>query len=430
VLGLTLEVFIILALILFNGVLAMSELAVVSSRRSRLQQRAEAGDHKAQRALLLAEEPTRFLSTVQIGITLVGILAGAFGGARIAGRVSNWLIDAGLSEAWSDTLGVALVVIVITYLSLIFGELVPKRIALHSPERIAGLIAGPMQVLSTLGSPFVTLLSASTGTVLRLIGLGASRVDTISEEELRLMIGMSAESGTMAEHEAELLDRVFHFGDRHVHEVMTPRTEAVGIEKEATLGDFYAVYRNAHHSRFPVYDESLDSVVGILVIKDVLTKLAAGEIDMSSPVEPLARQALFVPETKLIGELFREMQVRGDQMAIAIDEFGGTAGIVTLEQLLEEMVGQVRDELWPEEKEITTIDERTTQVDGSLSIEEAREELALDIPEGDYDTVAGYVLSELGHIPKVGESVTLDGCRIMVAEMRGLKIELLRVIKA
>jgi putative hemolysin len=234
----------------------------------------------------------------------------------------------------------------------------------------------------------------------------------------------------MEEHEAELLDRVFHFGDRHVHEVMTPRTEAVGIEKQATLADFYAVYGGAHHSRFPIYDESLDSVVGILVIKDVLTRLAAGEIDMSSPVEPLARQALFVPETKLIGELFREMQASGDQMAIAIDEFGGTAGIVTLEQLLEEMVGQVRDELWPQEAEIMPIDERTTQVDGSLSIEEAREELALDIPEGDYDTVAGYVLSLLGHIPKVGESVTLDGYRIMVAEMRGLKIELLRVIKA
>ena len=429
-LGLTFEFLIILALILFNGVLAMSELAVVSSRRSSLQQRAESGDASAQRALLIAEEPTRFLSTVQIGITLVGILAGAFGGASIASDVSIWLADLGLSEGWSDTLGVAIVVIIITYLSLVFGELVPKRIALHSPERIAGMISRPMQYLSTLGAPFVTLLSASTGAVLRVIGLGGVREETISEEELRLMIGMSAESGSMARAEAELLDRVFHFGDRHVHEVMTPRTEAIGVEKDATLAGFYAVYSGAHHSRFPVYDESLDNIVGILVIKDVLSKLAAGEVGMDSPVEPLARPALFVPETKLIGELFREMQIRGDQMAIAIDEFGGTAGIVTLEQLLEEMVGQVRDELWPAEAEITTIDERTTQVDGGLSIEEAREELHLDIPEGDYDTVAGFVLSQLGHIPRVGETVTLDGYRLTVAEMRGLKIELLRVVKA
>jgi putative hemolysin len=245
-----------------------------------------------------------------------------------------------------------------------------------------------------------------------------------------MLIDLSAETGTVEESEAELLDRVFHFGDRQVHEVMTPRTEAVGVEKNATLADFYAVYHGAHHSRFPVFDESLDSVVGILVIKDVLSRLAAGEIDMSSPVQPVARPALFVPETKLIGELFREMQARGDQMAVAVDEFGGTAGIVTLEQLLEEMVGQVRDELWAAQAEVTTIDEHTRQVDGSLSIEEAREELDLDIPEGDYDTVAGYVLSLLGHIPKVGETVSLDGYRITVAEMRGLKIEQLQVTRS
>jgi len=429
VLGLSLEILFILALILFNGLLAMSELAVVSARRSSLQQKAEAGDQRAAEVLSLAQEPTRFLSTVQIGITLIGILAGAFGGASIAERLSDWMTEAGLDPSWSNTLGVGIVVIAITFLSLIFGELVPKRIALHSPEKIAGLIARPMRVLSFVGAPFVAVLTFSTNAVLKAIGLGVTREETISEEELRLMIGMSAESGTMAEAEAELLDRVFHFGDRQVHEVMTPRTEAIGVERQATIAGFYEIYRGAHHSRFPAYDESLDSVVGILVIKDVLSRLAAGEVDMDSPIEPLVRPALFVPESKLIGELFREMQVRGDQMAIAIDEFGGTAGIVTLEQLLEEMVGQVRDELWPEESEITTIDEHTKQVDGGLSIEEAREELDLDIPDGDYDTVAGYVLSMLGHIPKVGETVTLDGSRIVVAEMRGLKIELLRVTR-
>jgi putative hemolysin len=257
-----------------------------------------------------------------------------------------------------------------------------------------------------------------------------AQVDTVTEEELRLMIGMSAEAGSMAEAEAELLDRVFHFGDRHVHEVMVPRTEAVGIDKSATLRDFYAVYAEAHHSRFPVWDDSPDKVVGILGIKDVLSAMAEGTIGPDSPIEPLIRPALFMPETKLIGELFREMQASGDQMAIAVDEWGGTAGIVTLEQLLEEMVGQVRDELRPDDEEITPIDERTTQVEGGLSVEEAREELGIHIPEGEYDTLAGFVLSELGHIPKVGEMVTLDGWRITVEEMRGLKIELLRVTRA
>jgi putative hemolysin len=233
----------------------------------------------------------------------------------------------------------------------------------------------------------------------------------------------------VAEAEAELLDRVFHFGDRHVHEVMTPRTEAVAIADDATVKDFYAAYLSAPHSRFPVYDDNPDRIVGILGIKDVLAALSRGELTAESPIKALARPAHFVPETKLIGELFREMQVAGIQMAIAVDEWGGTAGIVTLEQLLEEMVGQVHDELRPAEAEITAIDERTIDVDGALSVEEAREELGLDIPEGPYDTIAGYVLSQLGHIPAVGETVSIDHHRITVAEMRGLKVELLRITR-
>jgi putative hemolysin len=263
-----------------------------------------------------------------------------------------------------------------------------------------------------------------------LFGVRLEAGPSVTEAELRMLIDISAETGTMAEEEAELLDRVFHFGDRRVHEVMTPRTRSVGVERQATLADFYAVYAEAHHSRFPVFDESLDKVVGILGIKDVLAALATGDVGLDGPIEPLLRPALFIPETKLIGDLFREMQERGDQMAIAVDEFGGTAGIVTLEQLLEEMVGQVRDELWPAKAEITQVDENTTRVDGGVSVEEARSELGIDIPEGEYDTLAGFVLSELGHIPKVGEQVALDGWHIVVEEMRGLKIELLRVTRA
>src|SRR5690606_21892610 len=197
----------------------------------------------------------------------------------------------------------------------------------------------------------------------------------------------------------------------------------------STIGEFYSVYLQKSHSRFPVYDESPDRVVGILGIKDVLGALARGEATAADPIEPLTRPAHFTPESKPIDDLFREMQATGDQMAIAVDEFGGTAGIVTLEQLLEEMVGQVRDELAAGEVEITLIDETTTEVDGSLSIEEARDELGMDIPEGPYDTIAGYVLSRLGHIPQVGEAVSLDGYRITVAEMRNLKVELLRVTR-
>jgi putative hemolysin len=241
---------------------------------------------------------------------------------------------------------------------------------------------------------------------------------------------MSAQSGSVEEAEARLLDRVFRFGDRRVHEVMIARTQAVWVERDSTIRDFYAIYSAAPHSRFPVFDDSPDAVVGILGIKDVLAALAGGTVTDDSSVKPLVRPAYFVPESKLIGELFNEMQDRGIQMAIAIDEFGGTAGIVTLEQLLEEMVGQVSDELRADPPEVQPIDDRTIRVEGSLSVEEAREALGIDIPDGPYDTVAGFVLDHLGRIPKEGEQIPIDGQRITVAAMKGPKIEMLVVTRA
>jgi putative hemolysin len=253
-LGLSLQVVVVLALILFNGLLAMSELAVVSSRAIRLQQRAESGDDGAQRALDLASEPNRFLSTVQFGITLIGILAGFFGGATIAEDLKQLFVDAGVSSGVAGTLSVVIVVGIITYLSLVVGELVPKRIAMHNPEAIAAIVARPLQVLSKVATPFVAILAASTSLLLRLIGLGGEKTSGVTEEEIRLMIGISAESGSVEEAEAELLDRVFHFGDRRVHEVMVPRTEVVWLEIDAKVKDFFPVYAEHPHSRFPVYD--------------------------------------------------------------------------------------------------------------------------------------------------------------------------------
>jgi len=394
------------------------EIAVVGVNRIRVRHLAEGGSRAARALEALLQEQERFFAAIVLLQNILSVLAATMG-TLVAVEALG-----GAGSVALSTIGVALAL-------AIFGEYTPKVFAAHAGERFALFVALPAQGLTRILGPVVQAMAGIIGFFSRrLFGVRLEAGPTVTEAELRMLIDLSAESGTMAEAEAELLDRVFHFGDRRVHEVMTPRTEAVGLEKHATLADFLAIYKEAHHSRFPVYDESLDSVMGILVIKDVLSALASGDVNMDSPVEPLARQPLFVPETKLIGELFREMQARGDQMAIAVDEFGGTAGIVTLEQLLEEMVGQVRDEMWAVQAEITTIDERTTQIDGGLSIEEAREGLEIDIPEGDYDTVAGYVLSLLGHIPKVGETVTLDGYRITVAEMRGLKIEQLRVIKA
>jgi putative hemolysin len=416
-----------MALILVNGLFAMAEIALVSSRRYRLEQQAEEGKSGAKSALSLLRDPARFLSTAQIAITLVAVISGAFGEASISGYVVSWLESAGLSDSLADTVSTAIVVVAISYLAIVLGELVPKQIGLRHPEFVASLIAKPMTFLAGLASPAVSLLGFSSTAILRLFGMSRTAEAAISEEEIRLLIGQSAESGSVDEAEAELLDRVFHFGDRQVHEVMTARTETVWLAHDATVSDFYQVYLRSPHSRFPVYEESPDHVVGILGIKDVLAALANGWLKLNAPISRLTRPAYFVPETKLAGELFREMQARGIQMAVAVDEFGGTAGIVTLEQLLEEMVGPVHEELHAGTAEVQVIDESTVRVDGSLSIEEARDQLEIEIPEGPYDTIAGFVLNELGRIPSEGEFVTMPGHRITVAEMRGPKIELVDV---
>jgi len=413
VLGLVVLVFSVLGFALVNAV----EIAVVGANRIRVRHLAEQGSRAAGALEALHARQERFFAAI---VTLQNVLS------TVTATIGAFVFV----ELIGGALGAAVSVFWVAFVLTLLGELTPKVLAAHASEGFAMFVARPALALTRVLGPIVQALGYFPGLLSRrLTGVDLEAGPSVTEAELRMLIDISAERGEVAEAEAELLDRVFHFGDRRVHEVMVPRTEAVGIEKGATVEDFFRTYVQAHHSRFPVFDESLDKVVGILGIKDVLAALAQGTIQRDSPIEPLARPAYFVPETKLIGQLFREMQASGTQMAIAVDEWGGTAGIVTLEQLLEEMVGQVRDELWPEEPEIVAIDERTTQVDGSLSVEEARDQLGIDIPEGDYDTLAGYVLSELGHIPKVGEMVVVDGHRITVAEMRGLKIELLRVTR-
>ena len=392
------------------------EIAVVGANRIRMHHLAEGGSKAARALESLHERQERFFAATVLLQNITVVFASSMG-ALIASDVAGGA-------------GVVVATIVVAIITTLFGELTPKILAAHASDRYALFVALPAQALMTVLGPIVVALGYFPSLLSRLLfGVRLEAGPAVSEAELRMLIDISAESGTMEEAEAQLLDRVFHFGDRRVHEVMVPRTEAVGVERRATIADFFVIYAESLHSRFPVFDESPDKVVGILGIKDVLAGLATGHVDRDSPIEPLARNAQFVPETKLIGELFREMQAAGTQMAIAVDEWGGTAGIVTLEQLLEEMVGQVRDELGLAEVEVRPIDEHTFQVDGGLSVEEARDELGLDIPEGEYDTLAGYVLSELGHIPKAGEAVSLGPYRIMVAEMRNLKIELLRVTR-
>jgi putative hemolysin len=267
-------------------------------------------------------------------------------------------------------------------------------------------------------------LAAVPNALSRLIfGERAEVTPAVTEAELRMLIDLSAEEGMVGEEEAELMERVFRFYDRRANEVMVPRTEVVWLEAGATTNEFYRVFNESPHNRFPVYRDSLDSVVGVVNIKDVLRAVAQGRITPETPIDRVMRPAYFVPETKLIGRLFVEMQERRQHMAIIVDEYGGTAGVVTLESLLEEMVGRVVDELGRPEAEFQTIDDRTVRVDGGMAVHEAREELDLPIPDGDYETVAGYVLEALGHIPDEGEKFVRDGLHITVLEVKGRKIE-------
>ena len=409
-------VLLLLGLLIFSAFFSSSETAFLTLQRIKLEHYVREGRPGAAAVSNLLAQPGKLLSAILIGNNLVNT-----GAAIVGGIIAQRIVSGGL--------GALAAALTVTALLVIFGEVSPKTVALHHSFRLSSFYAYPMAVWAKLMRPISALLDLLSRGIVALFGGDRDTGITVSEAELRMMIGLSTESGAVEEAEAELLRRVFHFGDRHVHEVMVPRTDAVMIAHDATIADFYATYLRAPHSRFPIYHESPDKVIGVLGIKDVLSALSSGEVTVTSPIQPLARSGLFVPETKMIGELFREMQTTGNQMAIAVDEFGGTAGIVTLEQLLEEMVGQVRDELAIDDVEITLIDENTTEVDGGLSIEEARDELGIAIPEGPYDTIAGYVLSILGHIPKVGEAVSIDHHRITVAEMRNLKIELLRVTR-
>lgn len=392
------------------------EIAIVAVNRIRVRHLAEGGSRAAQALERLHHKQEDFFAAV---VLLQNVCV--VGAATIASLVA--------AEEFGG-LGVAFSVVLVPAFTTQFGELIPKVLAARAGEHFALTVALPAEALTRVLAPLVWAMSLLSGLVTRIVfGTRLQAGPSVTEAELRMLIDMSAETGSMAESEAELLDRVFHFGDRRVHEVMVPRTEMIWLPREAGLAEFFAAYSETPHSRFPVCEGGADRVIGILGIKDVLTGLAREQVDRNSPVEALMRQPLFVPESKLAGDLFREMQASGTQMAIAVDEFGGTAGLVTLEQLLEEMVGNVHDELGLAAPEFLAIDEHTIMVDGTLSVEEARQELGIEIPEGDYDTIAGFVLESLGHIPREGEQITLDGVRILVAVMKGPRIESLRVVR-
>ena len=392
------------------------EIAIVGASRIRIRHLAEEGSKGAQAVQRLRAREDYFFSGIVLLQNLFVFLSSAMAS----------LLAIQLAGGW----GLLIATVIVTGVVALFGEVTPKVIAVKASDTLALLFARPVELLIGLMRPITVVFAAAPNLLSRvLFGREARVTPTVSEAELRMLIDIGAEEGAFGEEEAELMERVFRFYDRRANELMVPRTEVVWVESGTTVADFYKVFDEATHSRFPVYRDTFDSVVGVINIKDVLRRVARGQASEDQPIDSLVRPAYFVPETKLVGELLVEMQERRQQMAIIVDEYGGTAGVVTLELLLEEMVGPVVDELGRPEREFHAIDERTFRVDGGLSVHEAREDLELAIPEGDYETIAGYVLDLLGHIPKEGESVLGDGYRIAVSKVEGRKIEELVVTR-
>ena len=386
------------------------EIAVIGANRIRIRQLAEEGLKSAQALERIRARDDRFFASIVLFQNLFVVVASTMAGL--------------LAVDIAGGLGLVFGMVVITAAIALFGEITPKVLAARSADRLALLVARPVELFALALRPMVALFAAMPNFLARILFGERPAVNlTVTETELRMLIDISAEEGAVGEEEAELMERVFRFYDRRVNEVMIPRTEVVWLETGTTTADFYRTFDEKPHTRFPVYRESIDNVVGVVNIKDVLRAVAQGRATAETAMDELMRPAYFVPETKPVGTLFLEMQERRQQLAVIVDEYGGTAGIVTLELLLEEMVGRLGDELAEPEREFQTIDERTVHVDGGMSVHEAREELELAIPEGDYETVAGYVLSVLGHIPEEGEVVLGDGFRMTVTRVQGRKIE-------
>ena len=369
----------------------------------------------AKRVAKLIQRPERLLSVILLGTNLAITAASALATAL---AISIW------GEA-----GILIATLGLTAIILVFAETTPKTIAIHHAERLSLVLARPVEVISWLFTPFVVGLSWIASGFTRLVGGTPVPRSLVSDEEIRTMISVGQKEGTMEEKEAEMLHKVFDFGDRSVHEVMVPRPEVVSIEQGSTIADFLSLYAESPLFRFPVYQENMDSVVGILSIKDVLMAQAKGTITNESTIDDLVRPAYFAPEAKRINDLFAEMRDKNYRMTVVVDEYGGTAGIVSLSRLVEEIVGPVGDELAAAEKEYEVINEYTFQIDGSMRIEEINEEMNLGLPEGDYETVAGFVIHLLGHIPRPNEQLRYKGLKLVITEMRGMKIEKILLTK-
>jgi len=408
--GIGLNILAIILLLLFNGILAMSEAALLSVRKARLQTRANDGDRRARAALHLAQTPNRFLSTIQVGITLIDVLTGAIGGAAIATFLTELIARIPFLQPYSESISLFVVVIVITYFSIVFGELVPKRIAIQNPERVASAAAGPMLVISKIASPVVRLLSGSTDMILHLLRVKHTAEQPVTEEELLVQLDQGTQAGVFEESEQDMVEGVFSLSDQRVNALMTPRNEIVWLDVNDPVEEIRRRVKESEFSRFPVAEDSLDKVLGVIKAKDLLL----ADLQDGQQLKQIARPPLYVPETAFGSRALEILKEANREMVFVVDEFDVVQGLLTLADILEEIVGEFEGET-----QATQRQDGSWLLDGMLSNDDFKEIFNLrHLPdEEEYETLGGFMMMHLGRIPKTADQFEWNGLRFEVMDM-------------
>ncbi len=426
-----LDLGLVIFLIFVNAFFSATEMAVITLNDNKIRKMAEDGHKAAKKILKFIDNPGHFLATIQVGVTLAGFLSSAFAADKFSQRLTN-LLDSDGSISFLPTVSMIIITIILAYFSLVLGELVPKRLAQKYPERVAYTAAGIVRGFGYLMAPFVKLLTVSTNLLLRAIGIDPNAVDkNVTEEEIRMMVDVGSESGSIEDEEKEMIQNIFEFNDKEVSEIMTHRTKLVALPVSATYDEVLETAINERYTRIPIYDGTIDDIVGILHIKDLLGIALKDEGDKANFMLPeLMRPPLVVPETKNLSSLFAEMKKGGMQLAVIIDEYGGTAGIATIEDMLEEIVGNITDEFDDEEdQKMTILPDGDILFSGDTSLNDVEDVLRIDLPDEDYDTIAGFVIHLLDRIPEESETpeVTYGNVEIKVVSVEDKWISKVRI---
>jgi len=423
--GLGPDLLLILILLIVNAFFSMSEMAMVSSNKVKITMMKDKGNKKAANLLKILEKPSDFLSTIQVGITLAGFLASAQAATGLAEYFTAFMKR--FSIPFTNQTSVLVITIILSYFTLVFGELIPKRVAMQNPEKIALSTISPIQVISKIFKPFVMFLSFSTTLFGRLFGIHSDKLEEeLSLEEIRSIIEVGREKGVINETERNMLDGIFEFDNRMGREVMTPRTEVEMIDISEPVNNIVTKVTNGNFSRIPIYMDEVDNIIGILYIKDLFRQL----INKGKPgnLEDLLRKPYFAPETKYIDDLFKEMQVANAQIAILLDEYGGFSGIVTIEDILEEIVGNIYDEHDDMDEYINKVTDNIYLIDAMVSIDDFNDVLGFEIDTDNADSIGGFVIEKLGRVPKKGDSIFYQGHEFKVQQMAGKRIKVLKLI--